>query len=260
MPEPVKSIGTLLDEAKCSQKDCRRRDTKELNWCQSFKVLWETPWSCRCRWKGNAQEPIQSNSTACPWRQPGKEHRQLRRHKIKQHKRQANRAALTLNVSVSRIISDFVMSRLSKSRTYFFPDLPLFSLVQAHWFSGRTMLTFSSHLISSQSLNLGGRRGTTDDVATISFHPSLSSAGPQGIFKPDSRPFLDVIFPSLLLSSSPSCSFHCPLQNCLRHARGSWDVAIPSEFPFFTMLRRSACTPVAFWILLRTSSFVTFSL
>ena len=31
-------------------------------------------------------------------------------------------------------------------------------------------------LISSQSLNLGGRRGTTDDVATIPFHPSLSSA------------------------------------------------------------------------------------
>ena len=30
--------------------------------------------------------------------------------------------------------------------------------------------------ISSQSLNLGGRRGTTDDVATIPFHPSLSSA------------------------------------------------------------------------------------
>ena len=32
------------------------------------------------------------------------------------------------------------------------------------------------HLISSQSLNLGDRRGTTDDVATIPFHPSLSSA------------------------------------------------------------------------------------
>ena len=28
------------------------------------------------------------------------------------------------------------------------------------------------------------------------------------------------------------CSFHCPLQNCLRHARRSWDVAIPSEFHF----------------------------
>ena len=32
------------------------------------------------------------------------------------------------------------------------------------------------HLISSQSLNLGGCRGTIDDVATIPFHPSLSSA------------------------------------------------------------------------------------
>ena len=34
----------------------------------------------------------------------------------------------------------------------------------------------SSHLIPSQSLNLGGRRDTTDDVATVPFHPSLSSA------------------------------------------------------------------------------------
>ena len=34
----------------------------------------------------------------------------------------------------------------------------------------------SSVFISSQSLNRGGRRGTTDDVATIPFHPSLSSA------------------------------------------------------------------------------------
>ena len=30
--------------------------------------------------------------------------------------------------------------------------------------------------ISSQSLNFGGRRGTTDDIARIPFHPSLSSA------------------------------------------------------------------------------------
>ena len=32
------------------------------------------------------------------------------------------------------------------------------------------------YLISSQSLNLGGRRCTIDDVATIPFHLSLSSA------------------------------------------------------------------------------------
>ena len=32
------------------------------------------------------------------------------------------------------------------------------------------------HIISSQSLNLNGSRGTTDDVATIPFYLSLSSA------------------------------------------------------------------------------------
>ena len=32
------------------------------------------------------------------------------------------------------------------------------------------------------------------------------------------------------------------------------------SFLLFTMVRRSSCTPVAFWILLRTSSFVTWSL
>ena len=34
----------------------------------------------------------------------------------------------------------------------------------------------AARFISSQSLNLGGRRGTTDDIATLPFHPSLSSA------------------------------------------------------------------------------------
>ena len=38
------------------------------------------------------------------------------------------------------------------------------------------MINLSAQLISSQSLNLGGRRGTTDDVATMPFHPSLSFA------------------------------------------------------------------------------------
>ena len=32
------------------------------------------------------------------------------------------------------------------------------------------------------------------------------------------------------------------------------------SFRFFTMVRRSSCTPTAFWILLRTSSFVIWSL
>ena len=32
------------------------------------------------------------------------------------------------------------------------------------------------------------------------------------------------------------------------------------SFCFFTMIRRSSCTPTAYWILLRTSSYVTWSL
>ena len=66
---------------------------------------------------------------------------------------------------------------------------------------------------------------------TVQQYLSTLPCLPQWISKPHSRPFLDIIFPSLL-SFSPSCSFHCPLQNCLRHARGSWEVVITSEFPF----------------------------
>ena len=33
-----------------------------------------------------------------------------------------------------------------------------------------------------------------------------------------------------------------------------------SFYYFFTMVRRASCTPIAFWFLLRTSSFVTWSL
>ena len=49
------------------------------------------------------------------------------------------------------------------------------------------MCSVKFHLISSQFLNLGGRRGTTDDVATIPFPVFYC---PQGIFKPHSCPFL----------------------------------------------------------------------
>ena len=83
---------------------------------------------------------------------------------------------------------------------------------------------------STLSLNLDCP-GTTDDVATIPFQLSsfLCLPLPSGNLQ---TPFLDVIFRSLLLTSSPSCTFHYSLQNCLCHARGSWDVVIPSEFPF----------------------------
>ena len=42
--------------------------------------------------------------------------------------------------------------------------------------TGVSVLLKIWNLISFQSLNLGGHRGTTDDVATVPFHHSLSSA------------------------------------------------------------------------------------
>ena len=114
------------------------------------------------------------------------------------------------------------------------------------------------HLISS--LNLGGRRCTTDDVATIPFHLSLSSAALRESPNP-------IPVHSLMLSSH---LFFClPLLLAPFTVPGRIVFAMPEDlemwpyhlsFRFFTMVRRSSCTPIAFWILLRTSSFVTWSL
>ena len=117
-------------------------------------------------------------------------------------------------------------------------------------------LLFHLHLldtfISSQSLKLGGRRGTTDDVATIPFHLSLSSAALRESPNPIPSCYLPIsssVFLSILLLSLSPAELSLPCQRILRCGH-----------TICTMLRRSSCTPVAFWILLRTSSFVTWSL
>ena len=55
-------------------------------------------------------------------------------------------------------------------------DTTFNSLFESHLDVQYHMQIYTSHRVSSQSLNLEGRRGTTDDVTTIPFHPSLSSA------------------------------------------------------------------------------------
>ena len=109
--------------------------------------------------------------------------------------------------------------------------------------------------ISSQSLNLDGRRGTIDDFATIPFHLSLSSAALRE--SPNSIPWCylhissSVFLSFLILSLSPA-ELSSPYQRILRCGHTIC-------FHFFTMVR-SSCTPTAFWILLQTSSFVTWPL
>ena len=113
------------------------------------------------------------------------------------------------------------------------------------------------HLISSQSLNLGGRRGTTDDVATIPFHPSLSSAALRE--SPNPIPVHSLMLSSHLFFCLPLLlapfTVPCRIVFAMPEDLEMWPYHL--SFRFFTMVKRSSCTPIAFWILLRTSSFVT---
>ena len=129
---------------------------------------------------------------------------------------------------------------------------------EAVGFWRKTKETWSS-LISSQSLNLGDRRGTTDDVATIPFHRFLSSAALRESTNPipvhslmlSSHPFF--CLPLLLAPFTVPCRIFFAMPEDLE----TWPYQL--SFHFFTVVR-SSCTPIAFWILLRTSLFVTWSL
>ena len=115
------------------------------------------------------------------------------------------------------------------------------------------------HHISSQSLKLGGHRGTTDDVATIPFHPSLSSAALRK--SPNPFPVHSLMLSSHLFFCLPLLlapfTVPCRIVFAMPEDLEMWPYHL--SFLFFTMVRRSLFTPTAFWILLRTYSFVTWS-
>ena len=101
------------------------------------------------------------------------------------------------------------------------------------------------HLISSQSLNLGGRRGTTDDAATIPFHPSLSSAALRESPNPIPVHFLMLsshLFFCLPLLLAPF-TVPCRIVFAMPEDLEMWPYHL--SFRFFTMVRRSSCTPIA---------------
>ena len=113
---------------------------------------------------------------------------------------------------------------------------------------GKSQASYASH--SSQSLNLGGHRGTTDDVATIPFHPSLSSAALRESPNP-------ILAHSLMLSSHlffclplllAPFTVPCRIVFAMPEDLEMWPYHL--SFHFFTMVRRSSSTPIAFWILL----------
>ena len=132
------------------------------------------------------------------------------------------------------------------------------SSVQTHldwrfwWYTALLVNNISSYL-SSQSLNLGGRRGTTDDAATIPFHPSLSSAALRE--SPNPIPVHSLMLSSHLFFCLPLLlapfTVPCRIVFTMQEDLEMWSNHL--SFRFFTMVRRSSCTPIALWILLRTS-------
>ena len=124
-----------------------------------------------------------------------------------------------------------------------------------HWYSICKNVT--TKLIPSQSLSLDGRRSTADEVAAKPFHLSLF---PAAVWEsPNSIPIHFLMLSSRLFFCLPLLApFTVPFKIAMSEDLEMWPCYL--SFRFFTMVRRSSCTPVAFWILLRTSSFVTWSL
>ena len=112
----------------------------------------------------------------------------------------------------------------------------------------------------SQSLNPAGRRGTTDNVATIPLHPSPSSAALRESPNPIPVHYLMLashLFFCLPLLLAPF-TVPCRIIFAMPEDLEMWPYHL--SFRFFTMVKRSSCTPIASWIILRTSSFITWSL
>ena len=115
-------------------------------------------------------------------------------------------------------------------------------------------------LFYSIPITLGGRRGTTDEFATIPFHPDLFSAALVELAK--SIPVHSLILSSHLFFCLPLFLFPFSVPCRIVFAKPEDLETWPNHlsFRFLTKVRSSSYSPMAAWIFLRTSSLVTWSL
>ena len=111
-------------------------------------------------------------------------------------------------------------------------------------FRAFTEISYWLSLISSQYLNIGGRQGTTYDVATLLFNHSLSSAALRET--PNSIPVHSLMLSSHLFFCLPLLlapfTVPCRIVFAMPEDLEMWPYHL--SFRFFTMVRRSSCTPV----------------
>ena len=116
------------------------------------------------------------------------------------------------------------------------------------------------HSIPFYPITLGGRRGTTDEFATIPFHLDLFSAALVELAK--SIPVHSLILSSHRFFCLPLFLFPFTVPCRIVFAKPEDLETWPNHlsFRFLTRVRSSSYSPMAAWIFLRTSSLVTWSL
>ena len=109
-------------------------------------------------------------------------------------------------------------------------------------------------------ITLEGRRGTTDEFATTTFHLDLFSAALVELAK--SIPVHSLILSSHLFFCLPLFLFPFTVPCRIVFAKPEDLETWPNHlsFRFLTRVRSSSYSPMAAWIFLRTSSLVTWSL
>ena len=118
----------------------------------------------------------------------------------------------------------------------------------------------SNHSILFYPITLEGRRGTTDEFATIPFHLDLFSAALVELAK--SIPVHSLTLSSHLFFCLPLFLFPFTVPCRIVFAKPEDLETWPNHlsFRFLTRVRSSSYSPMAAWIFLRTSSLVTWSL
>ena len=119
---------------------------------------------------------------------------------------------------------------------------------------------FLCYSILSYPITLEGRRGTTDEFATIPFHLDLFSAALVELAK--SIPVHSLILSSHLFFCLPLFLFPFTVPCRIVFAQPEDLETWPNHlsFRFLTRVRSLSYSPMAAWIFLRTSSLVTWSL
>ena len=125
------------------------------------------------------------------------------------------------------------------------------------WFR---IFPFDPYSILFYPITLEGRRGTTDEFATIPFHLDLFSAALVELAK--SIPVHSLILSSHLFFCLPLFLFPFTVPCRIVFAKPEDLETWPNHlsFRFLTRVRSSSYSPMAAWIFLRTSSLVTWSL